>query len=65
MVKWLDKMWNDFYAGSGAAQVKATFQRCGMLNSMDGSEDAIIQVEGCPNTRSSDQPSELTSIRSD
>ena len=47
-MKWLDKAWKDFYAAGGAAQVKAAFQRCGMLNSMDGSEDALIQVEGCP-----------------
>ncbi len=48
MVKWLDKAWKDFYANGGAKQVKAAFQRCGMLNAMDGSEDKLIHVEGCP-----------------
>ena len=34
---------------AGTARVKKAFQRCGMLNVLDGSEDHIITVEGCPN----------------
>ena len=48
MVMWLDKAWKGFYANGGARRAKAAFQRCGMLNAMDGSEDHMIKVEGCP-----------------
>ena len=49
MVSWLDLAWKEFYANGGIARVKKAFQRCGMLNAMDGSEDHLITVEGCEN----------------
>ena len=49
MVQWLDQAWKDFYANGGAKLVKGAFQRCGMLNATDGSEDKLIRVEGCDN----------------
>ncbi len=49
MVRWLDRAWNDFYAKGGKERVKKAFQRCGMLNAVDGSDDHLITVEGCPN----------------
>ena len=48
MVQWLDDAWKGFYANGGAKRVLAAFKRCGMMNAMDGSEDKLIQVEGCP-----------------
>ena len=45
MVMWLDKAWKRFYADGGVRRVKAAFQRCCMLNAMDGSDDNIIRVE--------------------
>ncbi len=64
MVGWLDSAWKDFYAKDGTARVKKAFQRCGMLNALDGSEDHLITVEGCP-TYSLDRPTVTVDMDAD
>ncbi len=64
MVGWLDSAWKDFYAKDGTARVKKAFQRCGMLNALDGSEDHLITVEGCP-TYSLDGPTVTVDMDAD
>ncbi len=46
---WLDSAWKDCYAKDGTTRVKKAFQRCGMLNALDCSEDHIITIECCLN----------------
>ncbi len=54
MVGWLDSAWKDFYAKDGTARVKKAFQRCGMLNALDGSETTSSQSKAARITRSTD-----------
>lgn len=42
---WTSKSWKKVQAEK-QAQITSVFQRCGMLNAVDGSEDALIEVEG-------------------
>ena len=46
---WLSESVKDFYAEGGQEKVTAAFQRCGMLNAIDGSEDHLIRVPGIEN----------------
>ena len=47
-VEWLDSSIKEFYNEGGQEQVTKAFQRCGMLNAIDGSEDDLIKVPGVP-----------------
>ena len=47
--KWLSESWKEFFAEGGQKQVERAFQRCGMLNSIDGSENGLIEVQGIDN----------------
>ena len=44
-VKWLSESWKEVQA-ERQPQITKAFQRCGMLNAVDGSEDHLIKVEG-------------------
>ena len=44
--KWLKEAWDEFFAEGGQEQVTKAFNRCGMLNAVDGSEDHEIHVQG-------------------
>ena len=46
---WLSESVKEFYEQGGQEKVTATFQRCGMLNTIDGSEDHLIRVPGIEN----------------
>ena len=43
---WLSEAWKEFLEEGGDDQIKKAFQRCGMLNAQDGSEDHLIRVPG-------------------
>jgi hypothetical protein len=42
-VQWLSVAWEEFFAEDGQAQVLSAFQRCGVSNAADGSEDNLIK----------------------
>ena len=44
-VKWLSESWKEVQAEK-QPQITKAFQRCGMLNAVDGSEDSLIKVQG-------------------
>ena len=44
-VKWLSESWKQVQAEK-QPQIRKAFQRCGMLNAVDGSEDSLIKVQG-------------------
>ena len=46
LVQWTQETWAVFHADGGQKQVLDTFQRCGLLNACDGSEDKLIKVPG-------------------
>lgn len=43
-MKWLSESWADICARPEV--ITRAFQRCGMLNAVDGSEDDLIRVPG-------------------
>ena len=46
---WEKKLWNkmaEFLQDGGQQQIVETFQRVGLLNAFDGSEDHLVQVQG-------------------
>ncbi len=45
LVQWLSEAWEEFFAEGGEKRVLLAFQRCGMLNAVDGSEDHLIKVQ--------------------
>ena len=47
MCAWLQQAWEEFYEAGGSSLVEKAFQRCGMLNACDGSDDHLIKVPGC------------------
>ena len=44
-MKWLSESWKEVQAET-QPQITKAFQRYGMLNAVDGSEDHLIKVEG-------------------
>ena len=63
--RWLSESWKEFFAEGGQNLVKKAFQRCGMLNAVDGSENNLVKVQGIENyTFDSESSSEESSEQS-
>ena len=61
---WLDEAWQEYFQNGGQVKVVNTFQRVGLLNAFDGSEDNLVKVQGVENysfVESSDSEEESSS----
>ena len=45
--KWAAEAWED-YSTNNQAEITAAFKRCGMFNDVDGRENHLVKVQGCP-----------------
>ena len=45
--KWAGDAWED-YCTNKQAEITAAFKRCGMYNDVDGRENHLVKVQGCP-----------------
>ena len=45
--KWAAEAWED-YSTNNQAEITAAFKGCGMFNDVDGRENHLVKVQGCP-----------------
>ena len=49
IAKWLSEAWTEYFEHDGQATVVDAFQRVGLMNAYDGSEDHLVKVQGVEN----------------
>ena len=49
MATWLSQTWKEYFEGDGQSRVVKSFQRVGLLNAFDGSENNLVKVQSVEN----------------